>query len=248
MTGLTESLSFEPALTRRFRQAELMDQQELGRREHEHALRGLARLNVLSTSLRLLWQPIYRLVDETRGGRLRILDIATGAGDLPLALWRRARRNKISLEIEAVDVSPLAVEYARRHARNAGAPIRYEVRDVLQEGIPGGYDIVTSSLFMHHLAEPQALQLLRGMAQATNRLVLVNDLVRRPLGLLLACVVPWLSTRSRIVHVDAVRSVRAAFTLGEVRRLAQAAGLQDARIEPRWPCRFLLQWQPGHPA
>ena len=103
------------------------------------------------------------------------------------------------------------------------------------------------SLFLHHLDEEPAAQLLRVMAAAARRLVLVNDLRRGWDGLLLAHFAGLCLTRSPVVRVDAVRSVRAAFTLAEARRLAATAGLAGASVSRRWPARFLLTWQrPAH--
>jgi len=72
--------------------------------------------------------------------------------------------------------------------------------------------------------------------------VLVNDLVRSRRGLLLAYLAAHLLTTSDVIHVDAPRSVRAAFTLCEVRKLAHDAGLEDVAVSRRWPCRMLLVW------
>jgi hypothetical protein len=83
------------------------------------------------------------------------------------------------------------------------------------------------------------------MAQSAGRLVLVNDLRRSVVGLLLAHVGARILSTSEVVHTDGPRSVRAAFTREEVEALAGKAGLQGAKIERRWPCRFLLTWRAG---
>jgi hypothetical protein len=80
------------------------------------------------------------------------------------------------------------------------------------------------------------------MAAAAQRLVLVDDLRRTRFGYALAWIACQLLTRSPVVHTDGPRSVRAAFTLAEARQLAARAGLDDCRISPHWPQRFLLSW------
>lgn len=47
-------------------------------------------------------------------------------------------------------------------------------------------------------------------------------------------------SRSKVVHFDGPQSVRAAFTLPEIRSLATRAGLQDIELRTSWPCRFVL--------
>jgi hypothetical protein len=81
------------------------------------------------------------------------------------------------------------------------------------------------------------------MARLATRLVLVNDLVRGPAAYALAWLGTRLLTRSPVVHLDGPRSVAAAFTLREARELAERAGLHGARIDRRWPCRYLLAWR-----
>ncbi len=87
------------------------------------------------------------------------------------------------------------------------------------------------------------LTLLRGMKAAAGSLVLVNDLRRSAVGFALAWLGARLLTTSHVVHVDGPRSVEAAFSLQEVRTLANRTGMEGAIIGPRWPCRFLLAWR-----
>lgn len=222
---------------------EIMDDPHLAVAAHHRALRDLARLNRLSRSAEILWPPIRALARRLRQDRLRVLDVASGAGDVALRLWGRARRCGIELEITGLDVAPRAVEFARRRAERRGTPIVYRQCDVLESPLPEDYDVVTTSLFLHHLKEDEARRLLANMAGATRHLVLVNDLRRSRRGLLLAYLASRLLSTSSVVRVDAPRSARAAYSLDEARQLAIEAGLAEAAIHRRWPCRYLLSWE-----
>ena len=103
--------------------------------------------------------------------------------------------------------------------------------------------MLVSSLFLHHLTEDQAGDLLQRMAQASRRLVLINDLERSGTGLLLAYLGTHLLSASAVVHEDGPKSVRAAFSVEEVLTLATKSGLTNATVERRWPCRWLLTWK-----
>jgi 2-polyprenyl-3-methyl-5-hydroxy-6-metoxy-1,4-benzoquinol methylase len=234
------------SLKLRCRQTEIMDQPGLETARHSHALQGLSRLNAWSGSVAILWPAIANEFQSSPGKSIRLLDIATGAGDVPLGLWKRAVRAGWSLEIEAWDISSVALDFARRQAAAAGAPIRFEERDALCGPIERAYDIVISSLFLHHLSREQAITLLGRMGHAARRQVLVNDLVRSVPGYLLAWIATRLLTTSDIVHTDGPRSVASAFTAAEAVELAQAAGLGGAEVRRRWPFRFLLQWHKPH--
>lgn len=230
-------------LRQRRRCPEIMDQPDLNPAEHVHALRGLARINVLSHSAGILWPEIAELARAVAPRVPRILDVATGGGDVPIRLWRRARRAGLDLHLEGCDISPVALDHARAAAARVGAPLRFFEYDAVSGPPLAGYDAIVCSLFLHHLDDSQAIALLHRMAEMTRRLVLVNDLERGWTGLMLAHAVTRLLTRSDVVHVDGPRSVEAAFTRTEARVLAERAGLSGARVRWRWPFRWLLSWR-----
>lgn len=219
-----------------------MDDPALDTDEHRRALRGLARLNFISRSAASVWPSVRAAASASPGRRLRVLDVATGAGDVPIALLRLARRHGVRLEVDACDVSDRALECARERAQIAGVSLRLFQQDAIRGAIEGRYDVVVSSLFLHHLPPVQAIALLQNMRQCSTRQVIVNDLRRQTAGLAAAWFASRLLTGSRVVRTDAVRSVRAAFTISEVQRLAEEAGMVGASVVPRWPWRFLLHW------
>jgi 2-polyprenyl-3-methyl-5-hydroxy-6-metoxy-1,4-benzoquinol methylase len=220
---------------------ERMDDPGLDAGEHARALAGLARLNRLSRSAGALW-PSVAGAARARGGRASVLDIATGSADVPVALARRAARAGIVLDLHACDVSAVALRAGERRAGRAGVEIRLFVHDAVAAPFGGRYDVVTCSLFMHHLDASGAAALLRHAAQAGD-VVLVSDLRRCVPGLCAAWLASRLLTRSRVVHTDAVKSVRAAWTPDEALALASDAGLEGARVVRRWPWRMLLSWR-----
>lgn len=232
-----------PFALERHLQPEWMDQPDLSIAPHDRALRGLARLNRWSLSSRPLWSPLASFAQHHRQSSLRVLDLACGAGDNALRLWLAARRRGLDLRLEGWDLSADAVAHARLMAAARGVPVAFECRDVLHDPIPPRtLDVLTCSLFLHHLDETQAIELLRRMRQAEPGLILVSDLRRGRAGLALAWAASRLLTRSEVVHNDAPASVRNAFTIPEALALARRAGLEGATAVRRWPFRFLLKW------
>jgi hypothetical protein len=72
---------FLSALPRRL-QPELMDQPGLDPARHRQALRGLRRINFWSRSAGILWPALAGLARAAQRP-LRVLDQATGGGDVP---------------------------------------------------------------------------------------------------------------------------------------------------------------------
>ena len=220
-----------------------MDQPGLDPAEHRRALEALRRVNLFSLGTRALWPRIRehgraRLRDDP-GRPVRLLDVACGGGDFAVRVARLARREGLPMEVSGCDRSGFAVECASDLARRSGVEARFFEHDALAGPLPEGYDVVTCSLFLHHLDGPEAVALLRAMKQAGG-LVLVDDLERGRLGWLLAYAGIRLLSRSRVAHVDGPLSVEGAFTRDEARRLAEQAGWERPEVVPRFPCRFLL--------
>jgi 2-polyprenyl-3-methyl-5-hydroxy-6-metoxy-1,4-benzoquinol methylase len=225
-------------LRTRDRVPELMDDPALDPGEHRRALAGLVRLNSFSNSLGVLWPEIAKLANELKRP-VRVLDVATGSGDLPRKLLVRARKANIPLEISACDVSETAIAEAAREPSG----VRFFVHNALHTPLPTGFDAVTCSLFLHHLGEDEAVAILANMENAARHLLLVNDLSRSRFNY---CAV-WLAcrvlSRSRVVRFDGPASVRSAFSPKEALSLAHRAGLEGATVRSRFPCRFLLAWR-----
>src|SRR5262245_26893281 len=132
-----------------------MDDPGIDPAEHRRALAALARINRVSRSVGVLWPAIRNLAREL-GRTIRVLDVATGGGDVPAGLLAKARRAGISLEVAGCDLSATAIA-----AASAACPAgRFFVHDAIGDPLPAGFDVVTCSLFLHHLGSDNAVSLL----------------------------------------------------------------------------------------
>ena len=90
------------------------------------------------------------------------------------------------------------------------------------------------SLTLHHMEPDAAVTSLGEMSTAARTAIVVNDLLRSRLSLGLV----WVATRILGCHPisrhDGPLSVRRAYSPGEVRTLAEKAGLPAPRVE-RYP-------------
>lgn len=218
-----------------------MDDPRLEETAHRDALAGLERLNRASGVARRLWRRIEATA-RRHAGPVEVLDVACGAGDTAIALARRARAAGLPVRVSGCDVHPTALAHARRRAQAAGVNVTFFETDVLRAPPRPRFDVICCSLFLHHLDDDQVIALLAGLRRAARRMVVVTDLRRSALGYVLAWAGARVLTRSRVCHVDAPRSVRAAFSGPELARLAARAGMGDGRLRRQWPQRFYLTW------
>lgn len=231
-------------MQQRVLEPEVMDDPALNADRHDAALAGLRRLNAISFSARLVWSHIKDLAEaaSSRNQTLRVLDVATGSGDLPVALHAIAKRTRLPVEFAGCDISSRAVEAADAQAARRGAAVRFFEADVLQQPLPGTYDVVMCSLFLHHLSNEDAVTLLGRMREASGSRVLINDLARGRANLAMVWLASRIVTRCDVVHIDGPRSVRAAFKKDEAVALAAQAGMPGARVTSHLPCRFVMTW------
>ena len=191
-------------------------------------LRDLRRLNRLSGGVALSRWGVNRLVDST-AGVTTVLDVGTGAGDIPVALLADARWRGRRAEVTAVDSRPEVLAAARR-----ARPVLDRVPGLKLALVDGNrlpypnetFDVGHASLVIHHLDEAPAIRFLEELGRVSRRGVVVNDLDRTELALAGAWLAGRLLTRNRFTRHDAPLSVRRAWRPHEMRALLRAAGLE----------------------
>ncbi len=156
----------------------------------------------------------------------RILDLATGSGDLPRVIATWAARAGVAVEIDAVDQQTSTLAIARRLSA-AHPNIRYHAGDIRTFGTGETWDVVLCSLALHHFSTEDAAALLCHLAQLARRHVLVSDLRRCAAGTLGVDLLTATWMREPMTVTDARLSVRRAFSFAEFAALARAAGWQN---------------------
>ena len=227
---------------------EQMDSPTIGEASHRQALAGLRRINRVSRTAAALLPAIVDFANRKNKSHLRVLDVASGGGDVPVKLASLARDAGITVDLTLFDRSDTALRIADESAVRAGIAVKTITGDAARELPADAFDVVTNSLFLHHLDETDTVAVLQGMRRAadglvSSGLVLVSDLRRSRRGVMLAHVACRVLSRSPVVHFDGPVSVRAAWTMSELQQLAERAGLADARVTRQWPGRMLLRWE-----
>ena len=200
-------------------------------------LRDLARANRWLGGVRLSAAGLAVLVP--RGTPLTVLDVGTGGADIPLALIDRARAAGTRLSVTATDSrSEVLAAAVLAQPRLATTPdLALRVADGRSLPFPDrSFDIAHSSMVLHHLEPPAAVEVLREMARVARRGIVVNDLVRSRRAWIGAWLLGHLATTNRYTRVDGPLSVRRAYTVAELTSLIAAAGLrvEATALDPFW--------------
>ncbi len=210
--------SFDPAVL------EIMDRPQPVSPELERDLERIRQLNRWFGSYRLVLRFMKRWI--RRSAQMRILDVATGSGDIPRLIVDFARNIGAHINIDAVDRQAATLEIATK--LSAGyAEISYYEENILKWDRAAAYDIVLCSLTLHHFSDEDAVKVLRRCRKLSKRFVLVSDLrhgflVRAGVHLLTAIIF-----REPMTRHDARLSAERAFSFSGMRDLAVRAGWEN---------------------
>ena len=217
------------------------------------ALRDLDRINRMSLSAASIVRAIRRVVSDLSHrdrlkGPLRVLDVGCGGGGTTRAVAARLARSGIVAEVSGCDMSAEAISAATRMAASCAGKHRrpdFFTLEVGRDAIPSDYDVIISSLFLHHLPTPLVRDFLREAADACARGLVINDLRRSAAAYRFTRWGTRVVSRSPVVHHDGPVSVEAAFTLDEARDFAREVGLAGAVIRKSFPFRLQITWRRG---
>lgn len=140
----------------------------------------VARLGRLNRRAQAYWRFLRLLrphieAVRARGQRtVRILELASGAGDFALALAAKAKRQGLPLEIHGSDYLDAHVDEGNRKAAEQGLAVSFrninafDMHDVAE----GEFDIIFVALTMHHFTPGQLARMVaQASAKATQAVV-----------------------------------------------------------------------------
>jgi SAM-dependent methyltransferase len=200
-----------------------MDRPQPVSAELESDLRNLRQLNRYFGSYRLVEYFLRRWLKPR--SEMRILDLATGSGDIPRLIVDFAGKIDATVTIDAVDQQEATIEIARGLSGDY-PEIEFVPGDVLAFSREP-YDLVLCSLALHHFSETDAVALLKRCRALSQKYVLVSDLRRGWLASVGVRLLTSLFFREEMTQVDARLSAERAFSFAELRSLAERAGWKN---------------------
>ncbi len=189
-------------------------------------LRDLSRLNHLTGGAALSVRAV-RALRRIAPDVATLLDVGSGACDIPVRLLVDARRRGEALEVTAIDSRPEVLAAARtlRPGLDRVAGLTIAVADGLALPYPdGSFDIAHASLVLHHLAPADAIRFVAELRRVARIGIVVNDLDRSWPTWLGAWLLARTVARSRYTRHDAPLSVRRSYTRDEMTDLVRQTG------------------------
>ena len=169
----------------------------------------------------------------------RIADLGSGDGHLMLRIAQRLRRPGVELSL--VDRAPVVSDATLGEFARLGWKVRVVARDALAFLREEPIEVVVANLFLHHL-DPDALRQVFKVCGERARLVAACEPHRSQLALL-GCRLMWFIGANDVTRHDAVVSVRAGFSDGELSALwpSDAPWRFDERSAPPFSHVFVAR-------
>ena len=201
-------------------------------------LRNLRLLNSFLNGSRSVGLALNHLLRRAPLQGFLLLDVGTGSADIPAQLLARLHRRGVNGKVVGMEADPVTARIAAQRSANlpdieiiqgdAGAP----------PFLPGSFDFVVASQFLHHFAETRIIELLKQWAKLARRGIIISDLVRHPVAYHGIRLLTQLATRNIMTRTDAPLSVRRAFTFKEWRALLRQADIGAVEMFSVFPFRM----------
>lgn len=182
------------------------------------------------------WLGDYRALKLSLNGfsqseTISILDIGAGAGDL--LAWAgeiTGGRFLVGAELSRGAAKTIAARPGLKAVRCDALSLPFA---------DNTFDIVISSLFLHHLADDDVITCVREAARVARRQIVMIDLHRSPRAYRLYKFLAPLFFQPFTVE-DGALSILRGFQTGELRHLAEKAGVRDVRVVNHRHARLAL--------
>jgi len=193
------------------------------------SLQNIARANTLFGGTAAVLWGVERLL-AARGRDLSILDLGTGAGDIPGALRAWGRDRGRTVRTFGLD----RLKPAASLARSGDLPIALGCASTLPFRTDA-VDVVIVSQLLHHFERDAAIGILREASRVARRGVVVADLVRSRTAAALFGLGARVLGFDEHTRVDGITSVGRGYAPDELAELFGAAGLTASySVRPGW--------------
>lgn len=219
-------------LSRRTMQEEYFDS-ERPAAEVAQFFSSLARVNRLFDFAGPFRKLLPELVGETDRRCLSILDIGAGDGSLGRTITDWATRRGWRWRVVNLDSSLPALALNKDGINVAGSAGLLPFRR-------GSFDVVIASQMAHHLKDPDVKLLLQEAWRVTRQAVLLCDLHRNPALYLLLRLLFCFQKHPAYFRADALLSVKRAWRIGDLVRLADEAGVSGVSVKMYFGARIVL--------
>ncbi|WP_299362972.1 methyltransferase domain-containing protein [Winogradskyella sp.] len=178
------------------------------------------------------------LIGQPKDKIYTIVDLGCGHGDILRLVADFGKKRGYNFKLIGIDANKDAIDYATELSKDYNEII-FENLDIFSNEFQElEFDIVLSTLFLHHFNEKEILSLLRTISNSANLGIVVNDLHRSNVAYGLFRLLSLVISNPMIVQ-DGLTSILRAFKREELENFSDQLQLKS---QIRWKWAFRYQW------
>ncbi len=235
-----------PDLSNRTEESELMDFPDSDLYMLENTLALFEILNRCMTRVRsILTLYVIRAMQRRPEREYHLVDLGAGACETAAWLLNYCRDKNLKLRISACDHDRRVVRYARKHYGSV-THLKILHRDMRFIDDLKPIDFIFANHLLHHLRDPQIIELIQYLSRFSHATIIFNDLQRRRLSYTAYYLISFLFPQNNFARHDGLVSIRKGFTNRELRDLIKTAQPNGVKYQIRtlFPGRILLIGNP----
>lgn len=184
-------------------------------------------------------RPVFESARAT-GRSLTLLDVGTGAGDVPAAARRAAAHAGVSLQTVGMERSGPLAAASREMSGTALAGDAFAIPFANHS-----VDIVVCAQVLHHFTSPDGARLLAELHRVARQRVIVSELRRSRVAAAGVWLASWPLGFHPVSRHDGVLSVMRGFRVDELKRAVQLATGANPTVRNRRGFRVTASWSPA---
>lgn len=231
----------KPQFIHRTAMVEIMDDLQCSGEVVNQTLRELETINQWLGGNAVTLSGLNQLLGKKKySSAITIADIGCGGGDMLKEIASWGTSNNLSLTLIGIDANPNIIEFAKVNTKHINE-INYFTQNILSADFKTQkFDIVVSSLFMHHFSNEELITMLHQLKSQCNIGIVINDIHRHWLAYhSIRILTRWFS-KSAMVQFDAPASVLRAFRRKELVSILNKAGIKNYTLQWKWAFRWQL--------
>jgi 2-polyprenyl-3-methyl-5-hydroxy-6-metoxy-1,4-benzoquinol methylase len=232
-------MSFLVNTTYRTDEEEIMDDFSIDGPLLNDALDKLATINKLLGGNDVTLNGLKILLkNHPKDKTITIIDLGCGGGDILRAIANYGKKEGYNFQLIGVDANKNATDYATTLSADFDN-IKFVYADVFSEEFEVmEYDIVITTLFLHHFKENQLLELMKHLLKKAKSGMVVNDLHRHRLAYYLFKLIT-IPVKNKMIIEDGLTSVLRGFKKKELVNLSKEL---KSNYQLKWKWAFRYQW------
>ena len=219
-------------------ESELLDRPDCEQPLAERSYRFMRLVNRIGGGTRVVRRFLAKEISTASVKRpVRILDLGSGCGDIPLSVARWAAKHGRHVEFTCLEHNAGALALARQGLASARCNTIELTQGDLFTYRPGReYDYAVGSMVLHHFSQQEIGRLVTHLRGFVTKALLINDLQRCALNYA-ACYVLTLGSDPVVRH-DALLSIRRGFRSRELQGFLETHDTTST-VGTAWFCRVV---------